>query len=44
MHTAEGIKGYFFISFLPLYIYFIILETLRKEGLSPKISVKEALF
>ncbi|MEM4090002.1 MAG: hypothetical protein QXQ46_04510 [Thermoplasmatales archaeon] len=31
MHTAEGIRGYFFISFISLYMHFIILETLREK-------------
>ncbi|MEM0160842.1 MAG: hypothetical protein QXQ25_03865, partial [Thermoplasmata archaeon] len=35
---------YFFVSFISLYMYFIILEILREKRMSPKISVKEALF
>ncbi|MEM3265490.1 MAG: hypothetical protein QXH07_06005 [Thermoplasmata archaeon] len=36
--------GYFFVSFISLYMYFIILEILSEKRMSPKISVKEALF
>ena len=32
-----------FLSFIFLYIYFSILETLKAKGMSPKISVKEAV-
>ncbi|MCL5439428.1 MAG: transposase [Candidatus Thermoplasmatota archaeon] len=44
LHTTDGIRGYFFISFISLYIYFSILETLKEKKLSQKISVKDALF
>lgn len=44
LHSADGLRGYFFISFISLYIYFSILETLKEKGLSQKISVKDALF
>lgn len=44
LHTTDGLRGYFFISFISLYMYFSILETLKEKGLSHKISVKEALF
>ncbi|MCW6168379.1 MAG: hypothetical protein LVQ96_00930 [Thermoplasmatales archaeon] len=44
LHTTDGIRGYFFISFVSLYIYFSILETLKEKKLSQKISVKDALF
>ncbi|MCL4358796.1 MAG: transposase [Candidatus Thermoplasmatota archaeon] len=43
-HTTDGVREYFFISFISLYLYFSILETLREKQLSPKVSVKEALF
>ena len=43
LHTTDGIRGYFFISFISLYIYFRILGALKAEGMSPKISVKEAI-
>ncbi len=44
IHTTDGLRGYFFISFISLYIYFSILNTLKEKKLSDKISVKEALF
>ena len=44
LHTTDGIRGYFFISFISLYIYFRILGVLKAEGMSPKISVKDAIF
>ena len=44
LHTTDGLRGYFFISFLSLYIYFSILEVLEENKVSQKISVKEALF
>jgi hypothetical protein len=44
IHTTDGLRGYFFISFLSLYIYFSILEVLKEKKVSQKISVKEALF
>lgn len=44
LHTTDGLRGYFFISFISLYMYFSILETLKAKDLSHKISVKEALF
>ena len=44
LHTAEGLRGYFFISFISLYKYFSILQVLKDEGLSQKMSVKEVLF
>ncbi len=44
MHTTDGIRGYFFISFISLYMYFSILQVLKDHGMSQNISVKEALF
>ena len=43
VHTTEGLRGYFFISFISLYMYFSILQTLKNNGMSQKMSVKEAL-
>ena len=43
LHTTNGIRGYFFISLISLYIYFRILGALKAKGMSPKISVKEAI-
>ena len=44
VHTAEGLRGYFFISFISLFIYFSILQVLKDHDVSQKMSVKEALF
>ena len=44
LHTTDGLRGYFFISFISLYMYFSILQVLKDHDLSQKISVKEALF
>ncbi|MEM3264953.1 MAG: hypothetical protein QXP59_04240 [Saccharolobus sp.] len=44
LHKTDGIRGYFFISFISLYIYFGILETLKSKGMAHKISVKDVLF
>ena len=44
MHTAEAVRGYFFITFLAMRVYFSILKRLREEGLTNRISVNEALF
>ena len=43
LHTTEGLRGYFFISFISLYKYLSILQVLKDEGLSQKMSVKEVL-
>ena len=44
VHTAEGLRGYFFISFISLFIYFSIHQVLKDHDVSQKMSVKEALF
>jgi hypothetical protein len=44
LHTTDGLRGYFFVSFISLYIYFSILEMLKEKDLSHEISVKEVLF
>ena len=43
LHTTDGIRGYFFLSFISLYIYFRILEMLKAKNMSPKVSVKESI-
>ncbi|EQD29094.1 transposase [mine drainage metagenome] len=43
LHTVDGVREYFFLSFISLYIYFRILETLKTRNMSSKISVKETL-
>ena len=44
VHTTDGLRGYFFISFVSLYMYFSILQMLKDNGMSQKMSVKEVLF
>ena len=44
LHTKDGLRGYFFISFISLYMYFSILQVLKDHDVSQKIFVKEALF
>lgn len=39
----DAVRGYFFVSFLSLYLYYRILEILRKKELVGKISVNEVL-
>ena len=40
----DAIKGYFFVSFVSLYLYCKILEMLRKRDYVGKVSVNELLF
>lgn len=40
----DAVRGYFFISFISLYLYFRILNLLRQKELLEKISVNELLF
>jgi transposase len=40
----DAVRGYFFISFISLYLYFRILNLLRQRGLVGKMSVGEVLF
>lgn len=44
MHTDEAVRGYFFITFLALRIYFHVLKRLKEKDLSSKISVNEVFF
>ncbi len=44
LHTTDGIRGYFFISFISLYPYFSILEMPKEKGISYNVSLKGALF
>ena len=44
LHTIDCLEGYFFISFISLYMYFSILKALKEKDLSDKTSVNEALF
>ena len=43
MQTAESTRGYFFITFLAMRVYFSILKRLRKKELTDKISVQEVI-
>ena len=43
LRDDDGVRGYFFVSFLSLYLYYKILNLLRKKKLTDKISVNEAL-
>ena len=40
----DAVRGYFFISFISLYIYFRILDVLRQKNLIGKMSPNEVLF
>jgi len=40
----DAVRGYFFISFLSLYLYFRVMERIRAAGLTSKLSVNELLF
>lgn len=44
LRSEEGVRGYYFVSFVALRIYFSILKRLREKDLSTKISVDEVLF
>jgi len=44
LQSAEATRGYFFITFLAMRVYFSILKKLREKGLTQKISVDEVLF
>ncbi len=39
-----ALRGYFFISFVSLYLYYAALNLLRKNGLVGDVSVNELLF
>ncbi len=44
LQTPESVRGYFFVTFLALRVYFGILKRLREKKLTTKISVEEVLF
>lgn len=44
MHTDEAVRGYFFLTFLSLRIYFHVLRRLRENKLTQKVSVEEVFF
>jgi transposase len=41
---GDAVRGYFFVSFLCLYLYFRVLEKIRLAGLTSELSVNELLF
>jgi transposase len=41
---GDAVRGYFFVSFLCLYLYFRVLEKIRVAGLTSELSVNELLF
>lgn len=43
LSDVDAVRGYFFISFLSLYLYYEIQNLLRKNKLNAKMSVNEAL-
>jgi transposase len=44
LRSEESVRGYYFVSFIALRVYFSILKRLREEDLTSKISVEEVLF
>lgn len=44
MRSEESVRGYYFVAFVALRVYFGILKRLRDKELSTKISVDEVLF
>lgn len=44
LRDAESVRGFFFVCFLALRVYFKILRRLREVGLSGRVSVGEVLF
>ena len=44
LSNDDAVRGYFFVSFLSLYLYFRVLELLRRHQLIGKVSVNEVLF
>jgi transposase len=41
---SDAVRGYFFVSFLSLYLYFRVLEKIRAADLVGELSVEELLF
>lgn len=44
LQTDEAVRGYFFVTFLALRIYFAVLTRLREHELNQKISVEEVFW
>ena len=43
LRSDKSVRGYFFISFLSLYLYYSIFVPIRAADLTGKFSVKDAL-
>jgi transposase len=43
LDDEDAVRGYFFISFVSLYLYYKILKRLKEKGLGGKVSVAEVL-
>jgi transposase len=43
LQSDEAVRGYFFVSFISLYLYYRVLAILKRKGLSEKFSVNEVL-
>ncbi|MBI5036868.1 transposase [Candidatus Micrarchaeota archaeon] len=43
LRDDDAVRGYFFVSFLSLYLHYKVLNVLRKNKLNDKVSVNEAL-
>ena len=43
LSDEDAVRGYFFISFISLYLYYSILNILRRNGFVGKVSVNEVL-
>jgi transposase len=43
LQSDEEVRGYFFVSFVALYLYYRVLSILKTKGLSEKFSVNEVL-
>lgn len=44
LRDVESVRGYFFVCFLALRVYFKVLRRLREVGLCGRVSVEEVLF
>lgn len=44
LQTDEAVRGYFFVTFLALRVYFAVLTHLRKHDLNQKVSVEEVFW
>jgi transposase len=44
LRSDDAVRGYFFVTFLALRVYFKILQRLREQGLTTRVAVDEVLF